>query len=231
VPLLADLAAMRGVARKMNVQPTNIEPLVRVDLVVDHSVQIDHYGDKKALDLNMKLEFEPNNERYQFMKWGMQAFDPFALFPPAREGQVGELDHVRDDVARPKREKAREHLRGRDVACGRDVLGREPPGVGEALEHSAAREVDGSRQVDEARDAVAPAVKYHAGLPPADEAEWVRLRRAPVRLAQALANPNEARALLAEAAQLLDGMTPELRKTASAVQLRSEIALEQAARR
>nr|WP_314623258.1 aconitate hydratase AcnA [uncultured Noviherbaspirillum sp.] len=82
VPLLADLAAMRGVARKMNVQPKNIEPLVPVDLVVDHSVQIDYYRDPKALDLNMKLEFERNNERYQFMKWGMQAFDTFGVVPP-----------------------------------------------------------------------------------------------------------------------------------------------------
>ena len=82
VPLLADLAAMRGVAKKMNVQPKNIEPLVPVDLVVDHSVQIDYYRDPKALDLNMKLEFERNNERYQFMKWGMQAFDTFGVVPP-----------------------------------------------------------------------------------------------------------------------------------------------------
>ena len=82
VPLLADLAAMRGVAKKMNVDPKNIEPLVPVDLVVDHSVQIDYYRDKKALDLNMKLEFQRNNERYQFMKWGMQAFDTFGVVPP-----------------------------------------------------------------------------------------------------------------------------------------------------
>ncbi len=53
-----------------------------VDLVVDHSVMIDHYGTKNALDLNMKLEFERNNERYQFMKWGMQAFDTFGVVPP-----------------------------------------------------------------------------------------------------------------------------------------------------
>ncbi|HEY0846028.1 MAG TPA: aconitate hydratase AcnA [Noviherbaspirillum sp.] len=82
VPLLADLAAMRGVAAKMGKTPKNIEPLVPVDLVVDHSVQIDHYRDKNALDLNMKLEFQRNNERYQFMKWGMQAFDTFGVVPP-----------------------------------------------------------------------------------------------------------------------------------------------------
>ena len=82
VPLLADLAAMRGVASRMGKKPKNIEPLVPVDLVVDHSVQVDHFREKKALDLNMKLEFQRNNERYQFMKWGMQAFDTFGVVPP-----------------------------------------------------------------------------------------------------------------------------------------------------
>ncbi len=82
VPLLADLAAMRGVAAKMGKDPKVIEPLVPVDLVVDHSVMIDHFGGKDSLDLNMKLEFQRNNERYQFMKWGMQAFDTFKVVPP-----------------------------------------------------------------------------------------------------------------------------------------------------
>jgi len=82
VPLLCDLAAMRGVAHRMGKDPKVIEPLVPVDLVVDHSVQIDHYGSKNALDLNMKLEFKRNEERYQFMKWGMQAFDTFKVVPP-----------------------------------------------------------------------------------------------------------------------------------------------------
>src|SRR5437899_6227384 len=82
VPLLCDLAAMRGVAQKMGKDPKMIEPLVPVDLVVDHSVQIDHYGTKNALDLNQKLEFKRNNERYEFMKWGMQAFDTFKVVPP-----------------------------------------------------------------------------------------------------------------------------------------------------
>src|SRR5450830_1529306 len=82
VPLRADLAAMRGVAHKMGKNPKLIEPLVPVDLVVDHSIQIDNYGSKNALDLNMKLEFQRNQERYQFMKWGMQAFDTFKVVPP-----------------------------------------------------------------------------------------------------------------------------------------------------
>jgi aconitate hydratase len=82
VPLLADLAAMRSVALKLGKDPKRIEPLVPVDLVVDHSVMVDHYGKKKALDLNMKLEFQRNRERYEFMKWGMQAFDTFRVVPP-----------------------------------------------------------------------------------------------------------------------------------------------------
>ncbi|MBE0547424.1 MAG: aconitate hydratase AcnA [Rubrivivax sp.] len=82
VPLLADLAAMRNVAERMGMDPKRIEPLVPVDLVVDHSVMIDHFGNKRALDLNMKLEFQRNEERYQFMKWGMDAFDTFGVVPP-----------------------------------------------------------------------------------------------------------------------------------------------------
>lgn len=82
VPLLADLAAMRNVAAALHKNPKTIEPLVPVDLVVDHSVMIDHYGTKDALDLNMKLEFSRNRERYTFMKWGMQAFDTFRVVPP-----------------------------------------------------------------------------------------------------------------------------------------------------
>ncbi|HEX7685751.1 MAG TPA: aconitate hydratase AcnA [Trinickia sp.] len=82
VPLLADIAAMRGVAQRTGKNPKTIEPLVPVDLVVDHSVQVDYFRRKDALDLNMKLEFQRNNERYQFMKWGMQAFDTFKVVPP-----------------------------------------------------------------------------------------------------------------------------------------------------
>jgi len=82
VPLLADLAAMRNVAAKMGQNPKCIEPLVPVDLVVDHSIMIDYFGTKKSLDLNMKLEFKRNQERYQFMKWGMGAFDTFGVVPP-----------------------------------------------------------------------------------------------------------------------------------------------------
>ena len=82
VPLLADLAAMRSVAAALGKDPKTIEPLVPVDLVVDHSIMVDHFGTKRALDLNMKLEFSRNRERYEFMKWGMDAFDTFGVVPP-----------------------------------------------------------------------------------------------------------------------------------------------------
>ncbi|MCM8578847.1 aconitate hydratase AcnA [Accumulibacter sp.] len=82
VPLLCDLAAMRQVAQTRGLDPRRIEPLVPVDLVVDHSVQVDYYGTPQALQQNMALEFERNRERYQFMKWGMQAFKTFRVVPP-----------------------------------------------------------------------------------------------------------------------------------------------------
>ena len=82
VPLLADLAAMRDAAASMGKDPKIIEPLVPVNLVVDHSVQVDYYNRPDALQRNMEMEFERNNERYKFMKWGMQAFDTFKVVPP-----------------------------------------------------------------------------------------------------------------------------------------------------
>jgi len=82
VPLLADLAAMRDAAASQGKDPKVIEPLVPVNLVVDHSVQIDYFNRPDALKLNMELEFERNTERYRFMKWGMQAFDTFKVVPP-----------------------------------------------------------------------------------------------------------------------------------------------------
>ncbi len=82
VPLLVDLAAMRSAAVRMKKDPQLIEPLVPVDLVVDHSVQVDYYGNKDALRHNMEIEFSRNNERYQFIKWGMQAFNTVKVVPP-----------------------------------------------------------------------------------------------------------------------------------------------------
>src|SRR5258707_9757253 len=82
VPLLVDLAAMRSAVARMGKNPKIIEPLVPVDLVVDHSVQVDFAGSADALKKNLDLEFTRNRERYQFLKWGMQAFDTFKVVPP-----------------------------------------------------------------------------------------------------------------------------------------------------
>ncbi|HWH71135.1 MAG TPA: aconitate hydratase AcnA, partial [Candidatus Sulfotelmatobacter sp.] len=82
VPLLVDLAAMRSAVARLGKNPKIIEPLVPVDLVVDHSVQVDYYGTPEALRQNLDMEFQRNRERYQFLKWGMQAFDTFKVVPP-----------------------------------------------------------------------------------------------------------------------------------------------------
>src|SRR5882724_8735536 len=82
VPLLVDLAAMRSAVARMGKDPKIIEPLVPVDLVVDHSVQVDFAGTPDALQRNLDMEFRRNRERYQFLKWGMQAFDTFKVVPP-----------------------------------------------------------------------------------------------------------------------------------------------------
>jgi aconitate hydratase len=82
VPLLVDLAAMRSALARLGRNPKLIEPLVPVDLVVDHSVQVDYYGTADALSKNLELEFKRNRERYEFLKWGMQAFETFKVIPP-----------------------------------------------------------------------------------------------------------------------------------------------------
>ncbi|MGD0536685.1 MAG: aconitate hydratase [Verrucomicrobiota bacterium] len=83
VPLLVDLAAMRSAMARQGKSPKLVEPLVPVDLVVDHSVQVDFAGSESAFRNNLEIEFLRNRERYQFLKWGMQAFDTFKVIPPA----------------------------------------------------------------------------------------------------------------------------------------------------
>src|ERR1700719_986661 len=82
VPLVVDLAAMRSAVKRLGGDPKIIEPLVAVDLGVDHSVQVDFFGSAQALRLNLEMEFKRNRERYQFLKWGQQAFKTFGLIPP-----------------------------------------------------------------------------------------------------------------------------------------------------
>ena len=83
VPLLVDLAAMRSAVDELNGDPQIIEPVIPVDLVIDHSVQVDAYRSENALQINTRMEFERNKERYEFLKWGQGAFDGFKIIPPS----------------------------------------------------------------------------------------------------------------------------------------------------
>lgn len=82
VPAVVDLAAMRDAIKKMGGDPDRINPLSPVDLVIDHSVQVDEYGSHAALNVNAKLEMERNRERYEFLRWGQKAFQNFRVVPP-----------------------------------------------------------------------------------------------------------------------------------------------------
>jgi aconitate hydratase len=82
VPAVVDLAAMRAAMKRLGGDPKKINPLAPVDLVIDHSVQVDYFGSEQALDLNIELEFERNRERYEFLRWGQSAFDNFRVVPP-----------------------------------------------------------------------------------------------------------------------------------------------------
>jgi len=82
VPAVVDLAAMRSAMQRLGGDPNKINPLVPADLVIDHSVQVDHFASDDALDLNIELEFIRNRERYEFLRWGQEAFDNFRVVPP-----------------------------------------------------------------------------------------------------------------------------------------------------
>lgn len=82
VPAVADLAAMRDAVKELGRDPSLINPLVPVSLIIDHSVQVDFFGEKKAMEKNMKLEYERNRERYSFLKWAQKAFRNLQIFPP-----------------------------------------------------------------------------------------------------------------------------------------------------
>jgi aconitate hydratase len=108
VPAVVDLAAMRSAMQQLGGDPAKINPLVPSDLVIDHSVQVDAFGSPAALQFNAEREFERNRERYEFLKWGQQAFDDFTVVPPAT-GIVHQVNleylarvvEVRDGVAFP----------------------------------------------------------------------------------------------------------------------------------
>ena len=83
VPCVVDLAAMRDAMAELGGDPQRVNPLVPCDLVIDHSVQVDAFNTGVALTINAEKEFERNGERYEFLKWGQQAFDNFRVVPPA----------------------------------------------------------------------------------------------------------------------------------------------------
>ena len=91
IPVLNDLAALRAAAARNAIDSRKINPVIRTDLVVDHSLQVDHAGCVHAQELNEKLEFERNQERYQFLRWGEQAFDNLSIIPPGN-GIVHQLN-------------------------------------------------------------------------------------------------------------------------------------------
>jgi aconitate hydratase len=83
VPAVVDLAAMRSAMQRLGGDPKRINPLIPVDLVIDHSVQVDYFATQQALALNVDMEFSRNRERYEFLRWGQKAFDDFRVVPPA----------------------------------------------------------------------------------------------------------------------------------------------------
>jgi len=117
VPAVVDLAAMRDALRRWGGDPKRINPLIPVDLVIDHSVQVDRFGSADALGINAELEFQRNRERYEFLRWGQNAFDGFRVVPPAT-GIVHQvnLEYLATVVARRR-------IDGRDVALPDTLVG------------------------------------------------------------------------------------------------------------
>jgi len=117
VPAVVDLAAMRSAMQRLGGDPQRINPQIPADLVVDHSVQVDHFGSEDALDLNAKLEFERNRERYEFLRWGQNAFRNLRVVPPAT-GIVHQvnLEYLAKGVLRCERD-------GRAVALPDTLVG------------------------------------------------------------------------------------------------------------
>src|SRR2546428_3435255 len=117
VPLIVDLAAMRSAVARLGRDPKIIEPLVPVDLVVDHSVQVDFFRSPRALELNLDMEFKRNRERYQFLKWGQQAFKTFQLIPPG----IGIVHQVNLEYLAKGVQHAK--IDNRDIFCPDTLVG------------------------------------------------------------------------------------------------------------
>ena len=120
VPAVVDLAAMRDAIEELGGDPSAINPLVPVDLVIDHSVQVDAFGNARAFAINAEREFERNGERYAFLRWGQAAFDNFRVVPPA----TGIVPPGQPRVPRPGRVvgRSRRHAQRLPGHPGRDRL-------------------------------------------------------------------------------------------------------------
>ncbi|MGC4005996.1 MAG: aconitate hydratase AcnA [Pirellulales bacterium] len=118
VPCVVDLAAMRSAMEKLGGDPKKINPLIPVDLVIDHSVQVDEFARADALELNVDLEFQRNRERYEFLRWGQKAFDNFRVVPP----NVGIVHQVNLEYL-AKAVFTRKDLAGRDTAFPDSLVG------------------------------------------------------------------------------------------------------------
>ena len=120
VPALVDLAAMRDAVKGMGGDPKVVNPLNRVDLVIDHSVQVEHFGDEDAFEKNVAIEYQRNRERYQFLKWGQKSFHNFRVVPPGT-GIVHQINlEYLADVVRTGEKRVRGILAYPDTCVGTD---------------------------------------------------------------------------------------------------------------
>ncbi len=106
VPAVVDLAAMRDAMKALGGDPNKINPLVPVDLVIDHSVIVDEFGTPKAFKQNVDLEYARNGERYRFLKWGQQAFKNFSVVPPAPASAIRSMSNIWPRPSGPTRRRS-----------------------------------------------------------------------------------------------------------------------------
>lgn len=107
VPAVVDLAAMRDAMVSLGGDPEKINPLVPVDLVIDHSVIVDEFGTPQAFARNVELEYQRNGERYRFLKWGQQAFKNFRVVPPAPASVIRSISNISARPSGPRKRTAR----------------------------------------------------------------------------------------------------------------------------
>src|SRR6185436_18876224 len=123
VPCVVDLAAMRDAVVRMKGDPNRINPLVPCDLVIDHSVQVDHFGSDRALALNVALEYDRNRERYQLLKFAQRAFENFRAVPPG----TGIVHQVNLEYLAPLVQVREQRANSRRIPTAASAPTRTPP--------------------------------------------------------------------------------------------------------